>query len=101
MEARGRAGTVGQRSGKNFDSFGREHSADLTNAGRVGAVAVADEKSLRIEPNDVSGFGAGGRRDHAECGDLQGSTKRGMVRALGYAIGLARAHNDQTVVGGK
>ncbi len=56
MEAGGGSGAVGEWRGENFDSFRREETAHLLNTGGVGAVAVADQQSVGIEPEDVSGF---------------------------------------------
>ena len=60
MEACGGSGAVREWRGENFDSFRREEIAHLLNAGGVGAVAVADQQSLGIEPEDISGFGGAG-----------------------------------------
>ena len=61
---------MGERCGKNFDSFRREETADLLNTGGVGAVAVADQQSVGIEPENVSGFGGSGRGDGSESRDI-------------------------------
>src|SRR5580692_3050882 len=95
------AGAVREGGGKNFDAVRREENAHLLDAGRVGAVAMAAEERLGIEPDDVTGFGAAGRGDGAERGDLEGLAKRSVARAFGDAVRLAGTHHDQTIIGGK
>src|ERR1017187_5990407 len=63
MQAGGRAGAVGQRRRKNLYTAGCEKSADLLNAGGVGAITVADQQRCRVEPDDVSRFSSAGRGD--------------------------------------
>jgi len=62
---------MGQGCGKNFHASGGKQSAHLLNAGGVGAVAVADQQSLWVEPEEVSGFGGTGRCDFAEGWDVE------------------------------
>jgi len=101
VQARGWARAVGQGRGENLHSLGREQIADLLNARGIGAVALADEQSFRVEPDHVSGFGSTGKHDCAERRDVQGLKKRGVARTFGYAIGLAGTEHDQSVIGGK
>src|SRR5712664_3481261 len=101
MQAGRGAGAVRKRSRENFHSFWRKKSAHLLDAGGVGAIAVADEQSFGIEPEDVAGFSGGGRRDRAESGNVESLAERRVARAFGYAVWLAGTHHDQAVVSGE
>ena len=94
MKASGGAGAVGKRRGENFDSFRREEIAHLLNTGGVGAVAVADQQSVGIEPEDISGFSGSGRGDGSENRDLQTLAKRSLARTFGETVRLTGTHYD-------
>ena len=101
MQAGGGAGTMGERGRENLHSFRSEQVVELANTGGIRAIAVTDEESLGIEPEDVSGFGGAGRSDLAESGNVDRLAERGVVRAFDQPVRLAGTHHEQTVIGGK
>ena len=54
--------------------------AHLANTGGVGAIAAADEQSLRVEPENVSALGRAGCGDRAEQGEIMISSKGTIQR---------------------
>ncbi len=87
-------GPCGSGAERTSISFEREEIAHLLNAGGVGAVAVADQQGVGIEPEDVSGFGGSGRSDGSKNRDLQTFAERSLMRTFGEAIGLTGTHDD-------
>ena len=69
---------------------------------RVGAVAVADQQRLGVEPENVAGFGGAGRDDLARVWELPKRKQYApLMLAFEDAIRFAGTHDDQAKIGGE
>ena len=62
---------------------------------------MADQQGLRVEPENVAGFGGAGGDDRAERRNAMRSHESTVMACFLDAVRLAGAHEDQAEVGGE
>src|SRR5437660_11042730 len=99
MQAGRRTGAIRQGSGEYLNLMGSEQLAHLEDAGDFGAVSVADDQRVGIQPYHVSGFGASRGSHFPQHRNAKSLTEAAMCLGLRNTVGFSRMQEDETVIG--